>query len=236
VAGLLHRRARASPEAVFGSRAPRIEVNEAGEEPPIGLVGRRLELRALRQRVWGVCGSQRRAGYNAECATAFQAPKRIELASLGSRSGSCFCLVVKCAGCCCSNYRSTTMPFWQRLKFAVSFDMEQGPSGRCYPPTALRSAHPVLVPLIKELACFLRKSQTRLMLHFVMVSLLPILGISQFADTGCPFICQICIALDHIVTRPFLASDEPLWPLRTTQGMRALVGRVVFRGGLTMRQ
>jgi hypothetical protein len=44
VSGLLRRRARASPDAVFGSRAPRIEVNEAGEEPPISLVGRRLEI------------------------------------------------------------------------------------------------------------------------------------------------------------------------------------------------
>jgi hypothetical protein len=44
VAGLLRRRARASPEAVFGSRAQRIEVNEAGEEPPIGLAGRCLEM------------------------------------------------------------------------------------------------------------------------------------------------------------------------------------------------
>jgi hypothetical protein len=36
VAGLRHCRARASPEAVFGSRAPRIEVNEAGKEPRSG--------------------------------------------------------------------------------------------------------------------------------------------------------------------------------------------------------
>ena len=62
-----------------------IEVNEAGEESPIGLVGKRLEVEVHYAKGRGeFVGGERHAGNNAECATAtaFQGPKQIGLASL----------------------------------------------------------------------------------------------------------------------------------------------------------